>query len=456
MNVYIWRRDDYSAMRGPCPEGFHIPTQNEWTSLETMMDDILLTTSNGRKENLFMPLAGRREALNSNISNQWTDGFYWSVSPQSNSWYAYSLQLSSSWPSIDSTYRFRSFAKSIRCFKDEPVVPNLDDWWDIVYQSPEATWAEPKWICHNASLWLLSISVDWQEHITLMDKNLWATTVYNSWSTLTQANMGNMYQWWNNYWFPSTWTVTTSSTQVDASNYWPWNYYSSSTFITVSSSWPYDWSSVTNDNLWWWVTWIQTIGHPIKNAYIGEWKTYTEVEYITIPNWWYIDTWYYPNSNTKCKAKFIMTWYNGGTFLGNGGSSEADQFRFFRSGSYTYLDYGSWDWYNRLSGSYITSTTAIYRTEFGNRYVRDLTDGTTKLVGGVVSFGEKSYTFRICSQWNYGTIYYVKIYDGENMVRDMVPAYRDIDGEIWMYDKINKVFYTNAWTWTFTKWPDVE
>ena len=41
------------------------------------------------------------------------------------------------------------------------------------------------------------------------------------------------------------------------------------------------------------------------------------------------------------------------------------------------------------------------------------------------------------------------------LVRDFVPCYRKSDDEIWMYDLVNDVFYTNSWTWTFTKWPDV-
>jgi hypothetical protein len=39
--------------------------------------------------------------------------------------------------------------------------------------------------------------------------------------------------------------------------------------------------------------------------------------------------------------------------------------------------------------------------------------------------------------------------------RDMIPCYRIADWEIWMYDVVNGVFYTNSWSWTFTKWPDV-
>ena len=106
------------------------------------------------------------------------------------------------------------------------------------------------WIYHNSDLWLISLSSDWSNWITISDKNLWATQVWNSWDTLSEANAGKYYQWGNNYGFPFTWSVTTSSTQVDASNYWPWNYYSSSTFITKNprdSSW--------NNNLRWWATW---------------------------------------------------------------------------------------------------------------------------------------------------------------------------------------------------------
>ena len=77
-----------------------------------------------------------------------------------------------------------------------------------------------------------------------------------------------MYQRWNNYWFPSTWTISnTSSTQVDASTYWPWNYYSSGTFIT----WNQDWSSVQNDDLRWWTTWI-TKKWNVTDVYVGTTK----------------------------------------------------------------------------------------------------------------------------------------------------------------------------------------
>lgn len=46
-------------------------------------------------------------------------------------------------------------------------------------------------------------------------------------------------------------------------------------------------------------------------------------------------------------------------------------------------------------------------------------------------------------------IYSVKIYNGSSLVRDLVPAVRDADGEIGMYDRVNDTFYTNAGTGSF-------
>lgn len=103
----------------------------------------------------------------------------------------------------------------------------------------------------NQTDWLITAS-DWDNIITIADKNIWATTVYNSWDTVSQSNCWYYYQWGNNYWFPVSWPVNTSSSQVNAQNYWPWNYYSSSTYITwQSSNW---WDSSNNANLWWWTT----------------------------------------------------------------------------------------------------------------------------------------------------------------------------------------------------------
>ena len=57
--------------------------------------------------------------------------------------------------------------------------------------------------------------------------------------------------------------------------------------------------------------------------------------------------------------------------------------------------------------------------------------------------------------WNV-RVYYCKISDTNwNVLREFIPCYRKSDWVIGMRDKANKVFYTNNWSWTFTKWPNV-
>jgi hypothetical protein len=125
-----------------------------------------------------------------------------------------------------------------------------------VYVEPNNTWTVvagslgSAGIFYNATLWLISVTNGTDKRITMKDKNEWATTVYNDWDTLTQANMGNYYQWGNYYGFPSTGSVSlTSSTKVNTTGYGWSNPYSSSTFI-LSASTNTDWSNPSNDNLW--------------------------------------------------------------------------------------------------------------------------------------------------------------------------------------------------------------
>lgn len=247
--VYLWDAKVWPSLinfatQWPAPDYFHVPLSSEWEWVKTIMDWLSLTTADGWRINLHMPFAGFRKYSDANTDRQSTYGYYWSSSPYSdNPNYARYLRLNSSGVGANS-YGFRTYGESVRCFKNSYVAPTSS--WTVVQWT---LWSA--WIFWNQTDWLISITSNWTTGYTIMDKNLWATTVYNNGDTLTQANMWNKYQWWNNYWFPSTWNVTTSSTRVNAQNYWPWNYYSSSTFITVG----YDWSSVQNDNLRWWVDW---------------------------------------------------------------------------------------------------------------------------------------------------------------------------------------------------------
>ncbi len=107
--------------------------------------------------------------------------------------------------------------------------------------------------------------------ITMMDRNLWATKAWTWCSESDTWACGNHYQWWNNYGFANPWENTggdsiiswaiefdATGAKVDASVYWPWNYYSSGTFITDNAGTNPkqrnggDWAFTWNNNLRWW------------------------------------------------------------------------------------------------------------------------------------------------------------------------------------------------------------
>lgn len=240
--IVIWQ--NVEDMQWPCPTGFHVPTQTERWNIISLLSTLGITTWNNMKLYLKLPFAwivyGTTSWDKQYLNVYWS---YYTSYPAYESWWINRvkwLQIDTS--NINNDYSpTRNTALPIRPFKNIPSIP---DW------SRTALYSDK--IYHNSTLWLISISDDGANRITIADKNLWATVVYNDGDTLSEANCGKYYQWWNNYGFPFTWAVTTSSTQVDASNYWPWNYYSSSTFISNNTN--YDWSSVSNPNLRWWAT----------------------------------------------------------------------------------------------------------------------------------------------------------------------------------------------------------
>lgn len=256
----------------PCPDGYHIPTMGEWNAFCDLgvqvgalsySDWTLCTTY------LKMPFAGWRDPSSSNAQLEYAPGMYWACTWV---WTTDGEGLRIDDVGMGQNGGILWYGFSIRAFKDTPAVP--DSSWTTLYDWSSI--AAGAWIFHNSTLWLISVSADGQNWATIADKNLWATTVYNNWDTLSEANCGKFYQRWNNYWFPRTWSVTASSTKPDVSSYWPGNYYSSDTFITTN----YDegWPLTPNTNLWWWISqWTRC-----QNVISAEGTTYTAWNWINI------------------------------------------------------------------------------------------------------------------------------------------------------------------------------
>ena len=116
---------------------------------------------------------------------------------------------------------------------------------------------------------------------------------------------------------------------------------------------------------------------------------------------------------------------------------------------FSYWDFDVWDW-GSTRGSFtdylFTPNTYGYNTRY-NFYWEFNT--------WQVDWESNLHLFIWCP--DIGTIS-AKLYSCEvkvdwAQVRNFVPCYRKSDWEIWLYDLVNDVFYTNQWSWAFTKWP---
>lgn len=176
-------------------------------------------------------------------------------------------------------------------------------------------------VYRNQQQWLISASSDGTTWLTISDKNLWASVVYNEGDTMSAINSWLYYQRWNNYWFG--WgTVTMNYNQIDTSSYSRQNPYSSSEFrYWISPSRP-DWSNPSNPELRWDVTntnasrkWPCAIGYHVPNLQeyralinIAEtlWVTFRTIFKFPL-SWWRWDDPYQPHRQNERWACWLST-----------------------------------------------------------------------------------------------------------------------------------------------------
>ena len=136
--------------------------------------------------------------------------------------------------------------------------------------------------------------------ITMMDRNLWATTN----DITSTGSYWYHFQWWNNYGFSpfdDSMASNAQNTQVEnCLSYWPSNPYNIWTFV----KWFNDRCSPSNDNLWWW-TWDSEDNNRWYNT---DTMTAINVE----DRKWPCDTWYHVPSRWEWTALMDL-WSNSST-----------------------------------------------------------------------------------------------------------------------------------------------
>ena len=205
---------------------------------------------------------------------------------------------------------------------------------------------------------------------------------------------------------------------------------------------------------------VDTDGHPSDNGTLWQISDdllainakvpygYTELQYIVFDGSQTIDTGFKPNQDTKIVSKFngasdaVWVYGAGGTnpritcYLGTTGNQ--------RFGNVTVVNTG-------ISANTINVVTQDKNGFNLNGNLTPYTDVGSFSVKKTLTIGNSNGATSV-SYFN-GSFYYMKIYNNGTLVRNMIPAKRDSDSKVGMYDIVNNVFYPNAVGTDFTAGP---
>ena len=219
---------------------------------------------------------------------------------------------------------------------------------------------------------------------------------------------------------------------------------------------------------------------PTQNLMIP--NTYTRLEYLEGTGPQYINTGIVANSdNFRIVVKFNVLQFRGSAYgeyyydgvLGNYAGENYNTYRILlraKQGNCTASDINcnlAFSGYanTRASGGV---TISAYRINLNTDYIIDMSQDMSMVNGQVeprrtvVQAEANTRPIRLFAGGSGGTyntshtrIYYFSLYNGGTLVRDMIPARRNSDGELGMYDTVSGTFFTNAGNGTFIAGPEL-
>jgi len=198
---------------------------------------------------------------------------------------------------------------------------------------------------------------------------------------------------------------------------------------------------------------------------------YTELEYIESSGTQYIDTGYIPNEQgflAKGRLRFVGTQNNWasvlGQFPGQGGTAIKTATKFGRNNNTYY-------WSATFGRDETSQTTFELDTDYdfeisfivGNKYLKingdtviNSTDDNTVYPQNIYVFSYNRPSFLLTESFK-GRIYNLSLYDNTNVLQaNLVPARRNSDDVLGMYDTVSGTFFTNAGTDEFIAGPVAE
>jgi len=166
---------------------------------------------------------------------------------------------------------------------------------------------------------------------------------------------------------------------------------------------------------------------------------YTKVEYIEATGKQYLDTEYAFKNKPKVMGDMMITWGYDRDIMGNTTAKAGCFIIDFVQGKQLDYRYSSASYTSIASG---TQVNKWYNFVFSDKFV---VDGVEKGTIASYDFSNNTQSFLIGRGRNYGYARFkeIKMYDGDELVRDLVPCYRKSDNKPGMFDIVNKNFYSS-------------
>ena len=188
-------------------------------------------------------------------------------------------------------------------------------------------------------------------------------------------------------------------------------------------------------------------------GYVGIPTSYTPVEYIESTGVQYIETGVHATKTLKTQMKILMTAVTGDVIFGFSTSSDTNDYRLFNYGNKWYFDIPP---NNRNYGGTFSLNTA-YNIEIGNNYIKNLDTGSNIISSTATTFNQTTETLKLFnsgygSVYSKGRIYYLKIFDGDTLLRDFIPVSLPVFGGC-LYEQVENKFYYNSGLNSFTAGP---
>lgn len=346
-------------------------------------------------------------------------------------------------------------------------------WWsDITINLRYYYWAYSTWWWWNT----LFARKGWTYHHLLIPATssswtVWQVGFYNSW-WYPWNEVLQLWEWyniivvksWNNQKiYINSKLVEDSNSSFNNNSYPIW-------IIANYDSWQSQWaqgrmSELFFENKLWTQEEIDEYFNMSKAEYWYDISAYDELEYIQSDWNQYINTLYIPKVTSWFDINFEVSskpWsYN--TILWTRYDTANNAFWIWHQVSnwQSYWEFSPTNTHP-LPFSFSTLNTKYTLTFQNSNLDKTLSDWTNNYVFNFTqnsSYNLYLFCWNQRDSWLFEPagikMYYCKIYDNLELVRDFIPVKRKSDWELWLFDKVEQKFYKNKWSWAFTAWPKI-